>query len=400
MSVDPLVFQALGYSAVAIGFVVISSWWLYLSPLKSAVREIKPSPRLQAWLAVLLGIASVQSLVGAWWDASQHIITGVVPGGSDFLWPPHIMIYSSFLLALIVTLIAGLNVMIPAWKSGMRDPRQWVRANPYLGAVGLACGYALLSIPGDALWHQMFGIDLTAWSPPHIFLALAQGGLILSAIALWIQARPQRESNGVRDAGIFIMLALMLNIIFLIGVLEWELPPGQATRAIAFRPIWFYPLVGGALAFFVFVLAERLAHFRWAATAVALTFYVIRFGLMAGLSLTHNIVPFPPLWYILGAILLDAFPWQRIHSSILRDMSMAAAFTAGYLALTFPWLNVRIALPPFTVEDYVATILSLMLVNILLLPVARWTSARLLGGRATLAPSTQSQPSVRYQPGD
>jgi hypothetical protein len=38
MSFDPLVYQALGYSAIAIGFVCISTWWLYLSPLRADVR--------------------------------------------------------------------------------------------------------------------------------------------------------------------------------------------------------------------------------------------------------------------------------------------------------------------------------------------------------------------------
>jgi hypothetical protein len=36
---------------------------------------------------LLLGLAGVQFVGGGLWDASQHFLTGEVPGGSDFLWP-------------------------------------------------------------------------------------------------------------------------------------------------------------------------------------------------------------------------------------------------------------------------------------------------------------------------
>ncbi|MBI1800025.1 MAG: hypothetical protein HYR71_00145 [Chloroflexi bacterium] len=383
--ISPLFLQALSYSTVSIVFVVLSAWWLYRSPLDTPVRaSLKTSPRMAAVLAALLGLSTLQMVAGALWDASMHIRTGRVPGGADFLWPPHIMLYSGFLFAFIVALIAVLMIAGPAWQSGLRDPRQWVRQNPYVGAVALSSTYAIGSIPGDAIWHELFGIDLTAWSPPHVLIVTMVCVVVLSAVALLSQTRSTAGRPSIGDRAVLVLLGLALNAAYIVGVLEWELPGSATAPLIAARPMWFYPLVGGGLAFFTFVLAGRMVPIRWAATGTALAFYVIRLGVMAVLAATDNVVPLWPLGFILGAVLIDWIAPLRSGSARLRDLTTAAAFTAGYAVLAFPLIALRADMARFSGVDYLAAIVAVLAASLVLLPAARWASARLLGSPSGL----------------
>ena len=376
---NPLFWKSLTFSGAAVAFIVVSAWWLYFSPLKGDLRPVsRPSPRLSGWLAALLGLSAIQLVSGAFWDASMHLQTGEVPAGADFLWPPHLVIYSAFLLSFTVAGIAIGLVARSGWRAGQRDPRRWVRRNPTLGAVALASLYALLSIPGDALWHALYGIDLTAWSPPHVILGVSSCTVLICALGLLAQSRAAAVRPGLHDAATLGLLSLMLNVAYMIGVIEWELP-GVSNPLVDARPIWSYPLVGGALAFFTLLLAKRLVAFRWAATVTAGAFYLLRLTITAGLALTGNVVPFMPVWFILGAILLDVIPWAQITSALVGDLAAAATFTAGYALLALPLLRLRAGLPAFTSFDLGMSIAATLAASLLLLPVVRLASTRLRG---------------------
>lgn len=379
--------QAATYTGLAALLVIVSVWWLYLSPLKKieelnqSTEATKTSPRLAAWIAFLLGIAALCWVGGALWDASMHIRTGEIPAGADFLWPPHLMLYSGFLLAFLVALITIGVVAANGWKKGLRDPRRWIRNNPYLGAVALASLYELVAIPGDALWHEIFGRDLTAWSPPHVLIALSASVVILCAIGVLFQSRPVGLRFDWRDIAIVVLLGLMLNVIYIVGVLEWELP--NISPIVSTRPIWFYPLVGGGLAFFTLVLARRMVNFRGAATASALAFYLVRLAITLALGLTDNITPSIPLLFILGAVLMDFVPWKKITSWALRGLALAAAFTAGYALLALPQLALRTNLKFFHGDNYLMMIAAMLAASLLLLPLARGLGT-VLRGRKTV----------------
>ncbi len=379
---NPIFWQAALFSGGAVLFVAHSVWWFYFSRMDTApAPAAAPSPRLAVWLAGLLGLSAAQLTVGALWDGSMHIQTGEIPAGADFLWPPHLMIYSSFLLSFVVALVAIAFTAIPAWREGARDPRQWVRRNPYVGAVALASTYSLLSIPGDALWHQLFGIDLTAWSPPHVLIAATMAAVMICAVGLLAQARDRFARPAKVNAAVMILLSLMLNVVYIIGVVEWEYAEGHSVL-VETRPIWNYPLVGGALAFFTLALARRLTGFRWAATATASLFYLFRLAVTLGLDLTGNVAPTVPLAFILGAVLLDAVAWQRVKSGVLRYLGRAAAYTAGYTALALPLLALRVGLADFTPFDYFMTVAMTLLVSLALLPAAQLAGERLASERA------------------
>ncbi|MCI0729627.1 MAG: hypothetical protein L0332_23345 [Chloroflexi bacterium] len=371
---NPLIWKGLLFSSTAVAFFLFLAWWLYLSPVRPPVQAAgQVSPRLAGWLAVLLSLAALQLITGAYWDASMHLKTGRIPGGSDFLWPPHIMIYSSFLFSFVVGLTAIGVVARVGWPAGMRDPRRWVRSHPYLGAVAVASLYMMMALPGDAIWHEVVGIDLTAWSPPHLMIALSNAAVLISGVALLARVRGRVARPGWANGAIVLLLALMLNVTYLVGILEWELPNGGAHLS---RPIWFYPLVGGGLAFFALLLGRQLVDYRWTATAVAGGYYLVRLAVMAGLAATDNIVPALPPLFILGAVFMDLAAGQK-----QRPWLAPVAFTAGYALLAVPLLMNRDNLPGFDLVDGALGAFSLLLASLASLPVVGGLAGRLSAGQ-------------------
>ena len=369
---NPLFWESLTFSTAAAAIVTASIWWFYLSPMRARpVAAARPSRRLAGWLAALLGLSAVEFVAGALWDASKHILTGTVPAGADFLWPPHLLIYGSFLISLIIAVVAVTIVAWPGWRAGERDPRLWIRRNPYLGLVALASLYSLLSIPGDALWHALYGIDLTAWSPPHLIIGFMMCAVSISAVGVLVQARlAQSRWNGY-DLAIPVLLGLMLNVAAIVGYIEWEIWGGGYPILVRTNPIWVYPLVAGALGAATLALARRLSRFPLAATLATLAFFGLRLAVMLGLSLTGNIVPSVPPMFILGAVLLDVVPWQRVPAGLMRDAAMAAGFTLGYGVIALPLLTVRNRLPAFSALDLVIAIVATLIVTMVLLPLVR-----------------------------
>ncbi len=366
---DPLIWQALGFTLTAFAVIGLSIWWLYFSRLKDAPEPSLPSPRMGRALAGLLGLSAALMISGALWDASMHLLTGEVPGGEDFLWPPHLMIYSAFLLSLLV---AGVSLAIVArrgWRGGQRDPRRWVRAQPYLGVVVLASGFSLLSVPGDALWHELFGVDLTAWSPPHVMLALTSGSVLAAGVALLARGTSRLGPTLADRLGMMALLGLMLNVFLVVGTLEWELP-GELHHLVLARPGWSYPVVSGSLALITLALAKAIIPSRWSATGAAIAFYLFRLGVTAGLGLTGNIAPDLPLPFLLGALAFDLIPWRRIRPAFARLAAASTSYAAGFAALALPDLVSRPL--PVTVSglDLFLSVLLLLVAGLAILPLA------------------------------
>lgn len=370
---NTLFLEGLLFSSANVAFIVLAIWWLYLSPTRAPIgAPIQPSPRLASGLAILLGLSALQLTIGGFWDGSMHILTGEIPAGADFLWPPHLMIYSSFLISLLVAVGMLIRVAWPAIRVGERDPRVWVRRNPYLGAVALASLYSLFSVPGDALWHLLYGIDLTAWSPPHVLIAASMCIVTLCPIAVLVQVRPTHPILHRFDFAIPILLGLALGVAFLIGTIEWEMPAEGTSLLVLSNPIWVYPMVGGALAFIGLMLAKQLSRWRWAATLTMLTFFAIRAGIILAMQATDNVVPFFPPLFILGTVALDVLPWSRMTSVMWQRTSMAAVFTVAYLVMALPVLATRASLPQFGSQDFGLAALATLIVTVLLSPVLGW----------------------------
>ena len=122
-----------------------------------------PAQRAVLWSLL---VAKVVTGWGVQWDIQWHVMIG-----RDSFWiPPHVMTYAG--VAVTVVLSFGLL----AWTT-FRAPRVLppglVSMCGIVGTRGVhiaAWGIAatVLAAPIDDLWHRLFGLDVTLWSPPHL----------------------------------------------------------------------------------------------------------------------------------------------------------------------------------------------------------------------------------------
>ncbi len=370
------------FSTIAIGGIGLLAWWLFASPVTPPAQPVRAvSAKTSQTFGLLIALGVFLFSIGGYWDASEHVVTGIIPGGEDFLWPPHLMLYAGFLLSFVVA-VAGLVALAkPNLAAGIRDPRLWVRRSPYVGATVLAAGYGLLSVPGDAIWHEIYGIDLTAWSPPHVFLLAASASTVICAIGLLLQSGTQEKRSGGRSLFILLLLAVMLNEAYLIGVLEWELR--TVVSLVLERPSWLYPVILGGLAFFVVSLGRRLVPGPWTATTVAIFFFAWRIAGSAFADIVSGAPPRLTLVFILGALLLDIVAQRSNREGMSQALVEAAAFTAGFVAIALPTIQF-VYLPyltRFTATDHLLTVLIGFAICALLQPVARMVGGWLVGER-------------------
>ena len=139
-------------------------------------------------------------MVGGVWDIAWHHTLG-----RDTLWSPlHLVLYSGVgvmglvCLGIVLLTTAGRRAsseaeppQVELW--GFRAPRGFALAGA--GALG-----AVRSAPFDEAWHRLFGVDVTVWSPPHLFAIVAAGAMRLGLVVALVDelsvagdARPRQR---------------------------------------------------------------------------------------------------------------------------------------------------------------------------------------------------------------
>src|SRR5262249_48432338 len=117
-------------------------------------------------------------LAGGWgvgWDIRWHMLIG-----RDSFWiPPHVLTYAS----VVAVSLLSLGVLLAGTRNTRslgHLPEGAIRVAGLVGSRGLhlagwGMAVTILAAPIDDLWHRLFGIDVTLWSPPHLLgLAGAQ----------------------------------------------------------------------------------------------------------------------------------------------------------------------------------------------------------------------------------
>ncbi len=373
---ESLFWQGLVFTGLALALTLSAIWYLYLSPIKQPSNiKAEISDRFIITIALITGISSIIRLLGAHWDTSEHVIQGVVPGGSDFLWPPHLMLYTSFVISFIVALYATLRITAPYRRKRIFDPRPAIRDYPYIGAIVIAALYGWISVPGDAIWHEIYGFDLTAWSPPHVMLMIASATEPLCAAGLLMMTR--RKSSGVnwRDVVVLIFLGAALQMFNIIGVLDWEIPGGRASeigsRMVDARATWLYPVISAGITLFVINFAKRLNGFRWGATLAVLFSYGVRLVSMGFVTLLGGVTLKFPLIALLGALLFDLLPLEKVASPFVRTLIQSLAYITGFMLLVPLGIGSVQKLYGFTTVDYTLTVLIGVAASLIILPFSR-----------------------------
>ena len=199
----------------------------------------------------------VAKLVGGWglgWDIRWHLLIG-----RDSFWiPPHVLTYASVAAAVLVAF--GV-IATETWLARVaRAPLDTVRvaglvATPGFHLVWLGMALTVVAAPIDELWHRLFGIDVTLWSPPHL---LGLAGAQVSTLALLIVALEVWPATS--RARLF---ALVLAGTFLFGTFAIVADPGGRI-AFLYGGLGFFtwPVLMALFTAFSLTLTTRLSGWR------------------------------------------------------------------------------------------------------------------------------------------
>jgi hypothetical protein len=127
----------------------------------------KAHERLRFRVLTLVLLFKMMNLFGGVWDIQWHVAIG-----RDSLWiPPHLLVMVAFVSG--VTLVIGMLAYETTLDRSGVHLKGTLRLGPIrapLAFYGIFIGYsgALLSGGFDELWHRIFGVDVTLWSPPHL----------------------------------------------------------------------------------------------------------------------------------------------------------------------------------------------------------------------------------------
>lgn len=269
-------------------------------------------------IGVILG--TLFGVLGTYWDIQHHILAG----RESFWIPPHLMVYAGVLFVLISS---GIGL----WSAHhMRHTRRMRHFSVAILMILLSVFLQVLLAPVDDLWHRLFGIDVTVWSPPHLLLLFA--GTCISLGFIYFERLYLHLETHERKAvsrGEFFILTLMFAIALIglsIIVAEFEF-----TRAIplthesqARNPLWYYVLLGGS-ALFLFALAKTLVRARWIATWIAVLYLMLRL-LGQYVLLDVHAWPMLPLAVLPAAVVIDILYWRNTFVRIMALLAGAVIF--------------------------------------------------------------------------
>jgi len=221
----------------------------------AATSAVAPAAALWALL--------LAKLAGGWglgWDIRWHLLVG-----RDSFWiPPHVLTYASVTAAAIVAFAV---IALATWRArGGPGPAGTVRVAGFVGTPGfhlvwLGMALTILAAPIDDLWHRLFGLDVTLWSPPHV---LGLAGAQVSTLALLIVALE------VWPAGSRARLAaMMLAGAFLFGTFAIIADPaGRIAFLYGGVRFFTWPVLMALFTVFSVTFAARLAGWRSAPLVV------------------------------------------------------------------------------------------------------------------------------------
>ena len=236
-------------------------------PLATSVGTTPTTDVLALRRAALWALLAAKMLAswGVGWDIQWHVRIG-----RDSFWiPPHVMTYAG--VSLVVLLSFGVLVWETVGLRGAGDAGRRPRTIRRLGLTGTrgfhvaawGISVTVLAAPIDALWHRIFGLDVTLWSPPHLLGFL--GGLINTVGCLLIAREAYPEASRARLA------ALVVSGAWLYGTLDRILEPASLVAyqhgGIRFHT---YAMLAALVLPLTLVGTARLTGRRWAPIAVLL----------------------------------------------------------------------------------------------------------------------------------
>jgi hypothetical protein len=288
------------------------------SATAAAVDTSLAVPRAALWALIA---AKLVSSWGVQWDIQWHTVIG-----RDTFWiPPHLMTYSG------VTLMVLLSFGVLAWTT-LRPTGRSRDVVSVLGIAGTrgfhlaAWGIALtvLAAPIDDLWHRLFGIDVTLWSPPHL---LGLFGAAVNTLGCFLIARevyPARSRAG--------FAALVATGALLLVGLQFVMQPAFRLAylygGVAFHS---YALLAPLLLPVAYLATARLSRVGWSPLLVILLAIAIS---LCGRQIARvGFDVLQPVSIIQEEIAKDPTSPIAVANAIARKNGTAPGATAGLVQL-------------------------------------------------------------------
>src|SRR4030095_10116668 len=203
--------------------------------------------------------ANVLAAWGVQWDIQWHVQIG-----RDSFWiPPHVMTYAGVTLIVLgafgVLAIDTLRRLVAGREPAGADRIFGITGTPgfHLAAWGIAL--AVLAAPIDDLWHRLFGLDVTLWSPPHLLGLL---GVAINTMACAVVAREVYPAGRVQLGTVVFALATFYGTLA-VGLRE----SGRIAYVHGGVLFYTFSILGALLLPLALVTAARLTGVRWAPVA-------------------------------------------------------------------------------------------------------------------------------------
>ena len=270
--------------------------------------------RFEGPLAAYIGASLL--LLGAistYWDIATHIDVG----RERFLTPAHIGIYSAVLVSAIAIALSGLADHFRAGDSffgALRHPFRSLR--PGIGVAGAGMLTTLIAAPLDNAWHEIYGIDVTIWSPPHLLAIFGIAAASLGLAALVAPAVTRRENVFYPVQLAAFLTALLITT----GEFEFNAPQYR---------IAYHPIILGAASALVFTAA---AGRRWRATKVALWFEAVRMASLLFLLGVDRSLAFVP-FLVPAAMVADLIATAKRRGPVMGVAVAGVAVASNWVVL-------------------------------------------------------------------
>jgi hypothetical protein len=280
---------------------------------------------LPAWsaagLLLLLGTLVV-AYGGFFWDVAWHIDIG----RDEFLLsPPHVYL----LVGLAGLGVAGAVSTVLATrmdaKVGWRV-RRWTV--PLGAAVLLAAG--ALAMAGywiDELWHAVYGLDVTMWSPPHLTMI---SSAVFSPLAGWLLLAEAGQGAGNRLVRRH--ARPLLAGVVLVALSAWQL---EFDLGVPFWQQAYQPVLMALAAGFALTLARTVVGPGGALLAVVHFLVVRAVGAVVTAGAWGLSMPRFPLY--LGAAVAVEVAFRVTRGRAVASRFLAAGVGVGTLGLAEMW---------------------------------------------------------------
>jgi len=270
----------------------------------------------------------VAKLVAGWgvqWDIQWHLLIG-----RDTFWiPPHVMTYAGVTVAVLI------SFGVLAFDSGRRlltgrEPTGTRRVLWLTGTLGFhvaawSIALTVLAAPIDDLWHRLFGLDVTLWSPPHLLGLFGAAGNTFACFFIAREAYPRERWR--RDIACLIAAATFY------GTLATALQP-SGRFAYVHGGLWFYtyPILAALLLPLGLVTPSRLMSWRWAPLAIMTLMIVV--GLTGATIARVGFETLKPVSVIQEEILKDPnSPIAVAHAIARKNGVTPGALPGGLIGL-------------------------------------------------------------------